>query len=379
MPTSTTSLPSSASTTTATPTCTTAVPGKYGYVPPEACNANWSYNPSFSAAIAFTTLFGLLTLAQITLAFIYRKGFCWVMIMGVLWETLSFIFRALGAHHQQSTPYAFAANLLFLLAPLWINAFAYMTAGRLIWMFHPAKRVLKVKAMSIGKYFVWLDIFSFIVQGIGGTMLSPGASASTMKTGKNVYMTGVGVQQLFILLFIGLIVKFHVEVNQLERNGVVNHAGKRWRWLTYALYAALVLITIRIIYRLVEFSAGTDVSNPLPYHEGYALGLDAVPMFLAISILTIIHPGTVLKGPESEFPSRKERRAEKKAIKAAKKEAKAAKKNGFVGKDIAYSPAYTPAAQSSNEQLMQGMPRDVELGYLAPHPGEQQQSGVARY
>ncbi|KAJ4360552.1 uncharacterized protein N0V89_001117 [Didymosphaeria variabile] len=322
------------STTTATsaPSCTTAIPGQYGYVPPDACNAQWAYSPSFTAAIAFSTLFGILTVAHLALAICFRKGFCWVLLMGTAWETISFVIRALGAHDQQSQAYSFAATLLFLLAPLWVNAYVYMTAGRLIWAYHPDKKVWGFKAISLGKYFVWLDVFSFLVQAVGGVMLSPGGSETTMKTGKNVYMTGVGVQQLFILLFFALIVRFQIEVQRFEASGA-GWLGKRWQWVTYALYAALALITMRIVFRLIEFSAGTGVDNPLPYHEKYALALDAFPMTLAILILAVIHPGLALKGPESEFPSRKERKAEKKIIKAAKKaekhERKMAKKGGY--------------------------------------------------
>ncbi|RYN64124.1 hypothetical protein AA0118_g4202 [Alternaria tenuissima] len=57
--------PSSAAATTQ---CPTAVPGPYGYVPPSSCNALYLYNPSFSAAVAFAVLFGLLTIVHILLA-----------------------------------------------------------------------------------------------------------------------------------------------------------------------------------------------------------------------------------------------------------------------------------------------------------------------
>jgi len=250
------------------------------------------------------------------------------MIMGVVWELASFVLRALGAHHQDKLVYAFASTILFLLAPLWINAFVYMTAGRLIWTFHPLKKVWRLKAVSLAKYFVWLDVFSFLVQVVGGTMLSPGSSANTMKVGKNIYMTGVGVQQLFIVLFFALTVRFQIEVRRHEgRSGAVGTwFSGRWQAVTYAVYASLVLISMRIIFRLLEFSAGTDTSNPLPYHEKYALALDAFPMAFAISILAVLHPGLALRGPESEFPSRKERKAEKKRVKAEKKKAKEERK-----------------------------------------------------
>lgn len=129
---------------------------------------------------------------------------------------------------------------------LGLNAYVYMTAGRLIWTFLPERKIWKVKAMSIGKYFVLLDIFSFLVQGIGGTMLQPSASASTQKLGKNIYMTGVGVQELFIVLFTVLIVRFQFEMMQLEKSALIVKTRK-WLWLTFALYTTLALITVSTI------------------------------------------------------------------------------------------------------------------------------------
>jgi hypothetical protein len=40
-------------------------------------------------------------------------------------------------------------------------------------------------------------------------------------------------------------------------------------------------------------------------HEAYQLYLDALPMLLALASLNLIHPGIVLKGPESSIPSTK--------------------------------------------------------------------------
>jgi hypothetical protein len=160
-------------------------------------------------------------------------------------------------------------------------------------------------------------------------MLSPEMDEKAMNIGKTIYMSGVGLQQFFIFLFIGLIAKFQLDVQTLERQGLLGAGknGKWWKWLTYSLYAVLVLITMRIIFRLVEFSAGVDPEkNELPYKESYALGLDAFPMMLALLILAVVHPGLVLRGSESEFPSRKERKAEKKEKKRVKKEEKLERK-----------------------------------------------------
>lgn len=57
----------------ATASCTTAVPGKYGHVPVDACNSYYSFNPSFAGNLAFAVLFGMTTLAHLVLAILFKK------------------------------------------------------------------------------------------------------------------------------------------------------------------------------------------------------------------------------------------------------------------------------------------------------------------
>ncbi|KAF2815906.1 uncharacterized protein BDZ99DRAFT_484717 [Mytilinidion resinicola] len=328
-------LPSAFKTATATASCTTAIPGKHGFVSdPMACNAYWSYNPSFAAAILFSVLFGLLLFTHIAEAFIYKKTYTWVLLMGVAWEFVSFCTRAASTLNQQNLTLVIVSQILLLLAPLWINAFAYMTLGRLIHFFHPARRIWRIPGASVAKYFVWADVVSFLIQGTGGSMLSPGSDASTQKLGIDVYMAGVGVQEGFILLFVLLAATFQREMGRVERSGAGVAAGRGgWRGAVGTLYAVLVLISIRIIYRLVEYSRGSNPNNPLPFHEAYVYALDATPMMLAVLVLAVGHPGRVLVGPESHFPSlsRKEKRAAKRAKKAEKAERKAGRREGKRG------------------------------------------------
>ncbi|MCJ1403349.1 hypothetical protein MMC11_006572 [Xylographa trunciseda] len=287
-----------------TPTCIgTITPDANGYVPPGTCHALYKFYPSFAAAVVFSILFGAATILHIFQAAVHKKPFCWVIIMGGLWETVSFITRTLGTRAQQNSALALISELFVLLAPLWINAFDYMVLGRMIHFFLPPHSIFRIPASTLAMYFVSLDIVSFVIQLVGGAMGGPGSPPEQIMKGVHIYMGGIGLQEFFIMIFLGLAVKFHAQMLGMEKRGeLVSNGKERWRWLLWTLYASLALISVRIFFRLIEFSAGTDSSNPLPYHEVYFYAFDAVPMLLALTTMNIVHPGRVLVGPDSELP-----------------------------------------------------------------------------
>jgi hypothetical protein len=69
----------------------------------------------------------------------------------------------------------------------------------------------------------------------------------------------------------------------------------------------------------VEFSgkSGNAVTRELTEHEAWQYCLDTLPMFLATVAFHLYHPGRVLQGPDSSFPSRKEKKRQKALAKAA--------------------------------------------------------------
>ncbi|KAK9325286.1 RTA1 like protein-domain-containing protein [Lipomyces orientalis] len=316
--------------TSATATCTNPKPGKNGYLPPEACDAILLYVPSVAAAILFSVLFGLTLICHGFQGFKYKKKYTWVIMMGALWELLAFIFRTLLTRNQSNVGYDTAHVIMFLLAPLWINAFLYMTLGRMIYFFLPDQRLGRISAKRYGVMFVWLDIVSFIVQ-LAGASITTGTNvpSSTVMLGLHIYMGGIGLQEFFILVFTCLTIHLHHRMLSMEHSGKLdpdklNRGSIPWPWMLYAIYTALVMITVRIVFRLCQYARGTDPSNPVLTHEAYEYVFDALPMLLALVTLNIIHPGRILQGPDSEFP--KVSRQEKKQIKREKKEAKKAER-----------------------------------------------------
>lgn len=177
-----------------------------------------------------------------------------------------------------------------------------MILARMMWFFLPEKRIWIFRPNLLAIIFVCLDFGSFLVQATGGLMATPSAGASTIQTGLHIYMGGIGVQEAFIVVFSILAIQFHRQMLQLERVGALSGDKLRWRGLLYSLYFSLLAITVRIIYRLVEFTGGVGLNNAVTTHEWFMYVFDAFPMLLAAGVWCLQHPGRILRGPDAKLP-----------------------------------------------------------------------------
>ncbi|KAK0510762.1 hypothetical protein JMJ35_007194 [Cladonia borealis] len=279
-------------------------------------NTNWYFCPNVGAAYFYAILYALSLVAHIAQGIIYRKGYSWVIAMGALWELLAYIFRILSINHPANVSWYSAWFVVILLAPLWINAYVYMVLGRMVYNFTANAKILGVKAWRFGLYFVLLDIAAFLVQAAGASMASGNNITTTqIENALHIYMGGVGLQEAFILCFLGLAFRFQ---RQMSRETPIQDKPRATQ-LLYTVYAALTLITIRIIFRLIEYSKG--INSSIPRHEAYQYVFDSTLMLFALILFNIFHPGRLMPGKEADFPSRKQR--------------KAAGKNGVMGRAAA--------------------------------------------
>ncbi|PGG96137.1 hypothetical protein GX51_07974 [Blastomyces parvus] len=284
----------------------------------ESDKIGWFYCPSIEAAILFVSLFAATTVAHIIQWYTFRKRVSWVIVMAALWETAGFAFRIVSARKIEGLWHFIPQQLFIILAPVWLNAFVFMVMGRMIYFFIPEKKIFGISAQRLTLIFVLLDVFSMLVQASSSSLMSSD-DPKMVKIGINVYMGGIGLQELFIVLFLVLAGRFQYLMTQMER---YQPFDLPWRRLLYSLYAGLILITIRIIYRLVEYSSGVETG--LATSETAFYCLEAVPMFFGFVLFNVVHPGIVLVGPESEFPKKdkKKLKEEKKQKKQDKKDAK---------------------------------------------------------
>lgn len=178
-----------------------------------------------------------------------------------------------------------------------------MVFARIVHFYSPTRKVWFLSPSILALIFVTLDIVSFVIQLIGGGMAGPGSSPESQKKGLDIYMGGIGLQEGFIVLFLGLVIKFHWDQLQAEKYGILS-ADKvgGWKWLIYALYGCLLAITVRIIYRLAEFSSGLGADNPLPSNEPLLYVLESTPMWMAVLVWNMVHPGRFIHGEDAKMP-----------------------------------------------------------------------------
>lgn len=112
------------------------------------------------ASILFAILFGFTLIGHVYQAVHYRAIYTWVLIMGTLWQVLAFISRCIGIMKPTNELVNNISYVLVLLAPLWINAFCFMVLARMVHMFMPNNRILKLKGSIMAVIFVLLDILS---------------------------------------------------------------------------------------------------------------------------------------------------------------------------------------------------------------------------
>lgn len=115
-------------------------------------------------------------------------------------------------------------------------------------------------------------------------------------------MAGIAFQLVFILLFLALAIRLFIQISHQPPSS----DRKRARILIFVELAVVILISVRIIFRLIEYSHGLNSS--ISRHEAFQYVFDSTLMFIAMALFNIEHPGRLMPGKDSNWPSRKERK-----------------------------------------------------------------------
>lgn len=145
--------------------------------------------------------------------------------------------------------------------------------------------------------------------------------------GIHIYMVAIGIQELFILIFVFYAIKFHRMIieHASAGDGELLKASRFFNpsiWCqSLSPHGTLLPVTqiywlsvkMRIIFPLCEYSQG--IRSNIPNHEAFQYCLDSLPMLVALHILNVFYSGRIMPGKESDIPSRKERKKNARFVK----------------------------------------------------------------
>ncbi|KAH8808495.1 RTA1 like protein-domain-containing protein [Xylogone sp. PMI_703] len=278
--------------------------------------SRYGYDPSQTAAIAVAVIYSIAFIITLVQWIRYRAWVWVVMVIAAGMEAFGYIARSISAKHVDQKNIYVAQFALIVLSPVMMAAANYVIFGRIVFHVVPAhERTLKLLWISprfVTPVFVICDILALLLQ-LGGALLITTTSvttsnaASKLQKGKNIAITGVVIQMACFGLFSIIAGRFNFTSKRFKNDfnkRVTDIDGKyslidgqhklkrNWQALLLCVNLACILITIRSIYRLVDFELGK--TGYTEKHEWCAYVFDALPIFPCVALFTYWHPAKYL-------------------------------------------------------------------------------------
>lgn len=205
-----------------------------------------------------------------------------------------FAVRLVGAYNTDNLAYVVASTVLIMSGPPVYALINYFVLSRILYYIpylaplHPGR---------VATTFIGLDGVCEILIGNGAwRMANSSMTVAQRKLGSNMVTASLCLQATLFGAFGLLAAQFHRRANKA---GVLKKDLKVVLWV---MYVSAIIITIRCIYRLVEYIEGWE--SPIYQNEVYFWIFEAVIMFINTALLNIWHPGKRLPKSNSVFLDR---------------------------------------------------------------------------
>ncbi|KAF2176942.1 RTA1 like protein [Zopfia rhizophila CBS 207.26] len=251
---------------------------------------HYDYSPSVPAAIIAIIVFAILLSIHLFRIFRARTWFCIPFVIGAIFEIIGYAARAVGHSNPTSTPAYIVQALLILLAPILLAASVYMFLGRII-RATGCESYSMIRPTQLTKVFVGGDILCFLIQALGAGMLAGSDGKKSSDRGKMIILFGLFLQIFIFGFFMLAGALFHVRIRRRP-------AGKRiacqWDWERYLrmLYGVSVMVTIRNLFRVVEYAMGEN--GYLMVKEWPIYVFDALLMAIVLAVCCMWHVGQIV-------------------------------------------------------------------------------------
>lgn len=166
-------------------------------------------------------------------------------------EPIGYTARALASSHTASLTLFLLQALFILLPPVLFAATLYMVYSRIV---RSVRRPLlsPISPLWCTRIFVIGDLVCLNIQSTGGGLT---ANEKISKIGDKIVVAGLGLQIAIFVGFVVCCVVFHLRFARYVREeGMVVHVP--WKAMLNMLYVCSVIISVRNVFRLVEYVMG---------------------------------------------------------------------------------------------------------------------------
>lgn len=167
------------------------------------------------------------------------------------------------------------------------------------------RHVLPMRPVVYLIWFVFCSLVSVVLQSIGASYVKGYVTYGYTKSevGTKLVIAGLAVQLAFMLFYALIALDMYRRVKRsMSRDGESSfdpeyteiRRSPKLKFLILAMVVCFFCILIRTLVRLIGMIQG--VAGHIMTHEGYQIGLEALPVFIGAIALTVFHPGVVMGG-----------------------------------------------------------------------------------
>ncbi|KAH8695492.1 hypothetical protein BGW36DRAFT_429370 [Talaromyces proteolyticus] len=255
----------------------------------------WYYAPNKGAPIAFAILFAVSGLWHFYLCL---KLHCWKVTGLLPWSatlfTAGFVVRSIAAFGQWDNLNLFiVSQCLLLVGPPIYEAANFLTLGRILYYvpyhspIHPGR---------VFTTFIALGLIIESLTGSGASLVSNSSNPpSVQDAGKALMKASLILQLVQMAGFVSIVLTFY---RRCYRAGLLSYKIRR---PLHVLLASCVLITIRTVYRTVEYFEAASITvwdidkiSPVLKQEWFFWVFEVMVMYSNTTMLNILHPMTKL-------------------------------------------------------------------------------------
>ncbi|KAL4908476.1 hypothetical protein BDW74DRAFT_175157 [Aspergillus multicolor] len=244
------------------------------------------YQPSIPANSVPIAIFGLSLLLNIGQGIYHHTwGFMVSLVLGCALEIAGYI----GRLKLHDNPFDFVGFVMNIVAPVFFCAAIYVLLSRTINHINP--HLSRIKPNLLYWVFIPCDIISLLLQAIGGGLSCIGETQDDIQLGVDVSLAGLIFQVITLSAFIVVFADYLYAAAKCRSTRKTKLAAKRMKLFLLFLFAAIFLVLIRCVYRVVELKEG--YFSELFRDEVLFVALETGIMCAAGLCLNVGHPGLV--------------------------------------------------------------------------------------